>query len=289
MKTNKTVVILSILVGLAAGIAAITGLFWQDAGRPYNFTSLHGQTVPMYGSGLYQFDSSLRAPIYRGTDAVTLLVFLPLLVYAILTYQSGALRGRFLLAGALAPFLYNSISLAFGAAYNTLFLLYIVYFTLSVYAFIMACTQVDLNGLLEKLAPRAPRTGMAILLFISGLSVFVWLIDIIGSLAQGQAPSGLQTYTTDVTAVIDVGLICPTAYLTGILLLRRQPLGYLLASIMLMLNAVIGAVVIGQTIFQVIAGIILPPGQMIGFVGSFVVTGAFATWFTVRLQRSWVG
>ena len=81
----------------------------------------------------------------------------------------------FLLMSVLAFFLYNAASLAFGAAYNNLFLLYIVYFSLSLYAFILAGTQIELGGLLEQLAPRAPRSGIAILIFISGLSVFVWL------------------------------------------------------------------------------------------------------------------
>jgi hypothetical protein len=50
-----------------AACAARVGLFWQDAGQPFSFTTLRGQTVEIYGQGLYRhgttlFLSGLRLP-----------------------------------------------------------------------------------------------------------------------------------------------------------------------------------------------------------------------------------
>lgn len=285
MPPSKPLIALSTLVAFLALIASGVGLFYQDGGAPFSFTTLHGQTVQMYGSGLYRSDTYFKAPIFRGTDAAMLLVFIPLLVYAILRYRKGSLRGKLLLAGILSVFLYNAVSMAFGTAYNNLFLVYILLFSASLFAFITACSTIDLPALAARVSPGVPRRGMAILLFVSGLSVFVWLIEIIGGLVQGQAPASLASYTTDITAVLDVGIITPVAYLAGVSLLRRAPLGYLLAPIMLILNASIAVIVISQTIFQTLAGITLNPGQFIGFVGSFVITGTFALGLVIRFLR----
>lgn len=51
-------------------------------------------------------------------------VGIPMLIFAIFLYRRGSLRSGLLLTGVLACFLYNSASVAFGAAYNPLYLLY---------------------------------------------------------------------------------------------------------------------------------------------------------------------
>jgi hypothetical protein len=126
---------------------------------------------------------------------------------------------------------------------------------------------------------------MAVFVFVAGLTVFVWLIDIVGALAQGQAPAGLASYTTEVTSVLDLGIIAPTAFLTSAMLLRRAPLGYLLAAIILILLAIIGMVVVGQTVAQTLAGISLSAGEYAGKVGTFVIMSLIAIWLMVRFFR----
>jgi hypothetical protein len=51
MKTQKAVVWLSSLIVVLALVAAGIGLFWQDGGHTFLFTTLHGQTVQIYGQG----------------------------------------------------------------------------------------------------------------------------------------------------------------------------------------------------------------------------------------------
>ena len=97
-------------------------MFWQDGGSPFPFTTLRGQPAQIYGQGLYRYDSVLIATGYRVADAFTLVVAIPLLVLAVLLYRRSSLIGRLLLTGTLEYFAYNYGSLAFGAAYNNLFL-----------------------------------------------------------------------------------------------------------------------------------------------------------------------
>jgi hypothetical protein len=154
------------------------------------------------------------------------------------------------------------------------------------FALILVFTSIDIDALAARISPHLPRRGMAVFIALAGTSVFVWLIEIVGSLISGHAPESLASYTTDVTAVIDVGLITPLAWLTCVLLFRRAPLGFLLAPVLLILNASIGVIVISQTIAQALAGITLSAGQYIGFVGSFVILSLIALWFTVQYFRN---
>jgi len=64
------------------------------------------------------------------------------------------------------------------------------------------------------------------------------------------------------------------------------PLGYLLASTVLLLNLLIGIVVVAQTVSQMLMGIPLSVGQFVLFVGSFVALSLFATWLTLVFFRS---
>jgi hypothetical protein len=274
------IVILSIL---SAGV----GLFWRDGGSPYPFTSLRGQTVQIDGRGLYRNDTLFGAGSFRGTDGATLLVAVPLLVVAFVIYRRGSQRGRFLLVASLSWFLYNGASMALGAAYNSLFLAYIILFSASLFAFILVFTSIDLADLTSRFSPGAPRRGLAIFMFIAGLAPLVlWLGDVLGSLAQDKAPELLATNTTMVTYVLDLGVIVPVVFLAGVLVLRRAALGYVLALIMLVLLAVTGLAVVGQTVAQISAGIVFAPGTLIGMVGSWVILALFAIWFAARLLYS---
>lgn len=55
---------------------------------------------------------------------------------------------------------------------------------------------------------------------------------------------------------------------------------------MLVLNAIIGAVVVGQTIAMRLVGLTLSPRQLAAYVGSFVLLSIVATMLALRLFRS---
>jgi hypothetical protein len=62
----------------------------------------------------------------------------------------------------------------------------------------------------------------------------VWLgLGLLPAVMQGQPPRLLDSYTTVTTYVLDLGIITPATLLTGLLLLRRKALGYLMASSLL--------------------------------------------------------
>ncbi|HSK66099.1 MAG TPA: hypothetical protein VK888_04160 [Anaerolineales bacterium] len=286
MRISRSLTVLSLLVALFAAVYAGIGLFSTGGEGSFEFTTLHGETVEMYGQGIYRNDASFRAPIFRGTDAVTLFVCVPVLLLAIAWYRRGSLRGGLLLTSMLAYFLYNSASLGFGAAYNNILLLYIASFSLSLFALVIAIQNIDLQTLAACTSARLPRRWIAAFLFLAGLSVMVWLIDIIGALASNGVPANLGPYSTESTYLLDLGIILPTAYLAGILVLRRSPWGTLLASILITVNITIGLVVASQSIMQALDGIILKPAEYAAYVAPFVTLSLIAIGLIISIQRS---
>ncbi len=286
MRQSNALMVLSGLVLVAAVAAAAVGLFWTAGPGPFSFATLHGQSVEMYGRGLYRFDTAFKAPILRGTDAVLLFLGAPLLVVALWLYRRGSLRGGLLLAGVLLCFLYNGASLILGAAYNALYLDYLVYFSASLYAFVLALTAIDLPALQSRILPHMPQLALAVFIMIAGLSPCVWLISVISAVLNGQpAPDNLAGYTTDVTTAIDVGLITPACFLAGVLLLRRRPMGYVLTAVLLTLLTLIGVVVVGQTLVQLADGVRLTLGEMAAYAAPFVTLGLLAIGFLIALLR----
>lgn len=287
MKTSNTLTALCWLVALLALIYAGAGLFWQDNGSPFPFTTLHGQAVQINGQGVYHFDTVFGAAGNRGTDATTLFVALPLFVTAILLYQRGSRKGALLLVGVLSYFLYNAVTMAFGVAYNQLVFVYIAAFSTSLFTFILTCTKLDLPTLPALALPGMPHRGIAAFLCFTGIATaLIWLSDMLPAMAQGKAPAVLASYTTVFTYTFDLAVITPATVMAGVLLLKRKPLGYLLSPVLMILCTLVGAAVIGQTIFQLNAGISFSPGQFIGLIGSWVVMGIIAIVLTTAFFKN---
>ena len=100
----------------------------------------------------------------------------------------------------------------------------------------------------------------------------------------GDAP-GIASYTTEVTYVFDLGIIVPLSILAGVLLLRRAPLGYLIAATLQIVLVIVGILVTSQTLFQAQAGIDLPLGVFIGKAGSFMLLSLIASGLLVNFLR----
>jgi hypothetical protein len=287
MKTSTPLLWLSLLIVVLALVAASAGLFWQGGSGSFTFTTLRREQVAIYGQGLYQYDTPIVALGFKMADAVTLGLAIPLLVLALVFYRHGSLRGGILLAGVLAYFLYNYSSLALGAAYNNLFLVYVAVMALSLFAFVIALGAFDPAALMTHFLPTLPQRGIGLYLIVSGvILLLIWLVlSIIPALLQGEAPPEVWSYTTVVTFVIDLGIIAPALIVAGTLLLRGEPFGYLLSAVLLVFTVVLGINLTAGGIAQMLTGVITM-GQFIGMSASFMVLTLFALGYTVALLRS---
>jgi hypothetical protein len=70
-------------------------------------------------------------------------------------------------------------------------------------------------------------------------------------------------YTSAVTEALDLGIVVPIAVIASIQLLRKQPLGSVLALIMLVINVCIGVLLIAQGVAQLVSGVPLTAGEIV--------------------------
>lgn len=283
MKNASVLIILCCVVIVLGIIVSSMGLFSAGDGQPYEFQTLRGERISIYGKGLYRYDSSFKAPIFRGTDAVLLFFGIPFFIFSLIQAIRGSLRGKLILSGSLAIFLYASISMAFGAAYNPLFLLYILEFSASLFALIILISSFDIPSLSASINERLPFKRIAFFLFFAALSPLVWLMSHVNVLLNGGVPDGLATYTTDITTALDIGVILPTVVLAGVLMLKRKPFGIVLSALLLILLIQIGLIVAGQTLMQILDGIKLTAGEIVSFVAPFITLSIISVWMTVSL------
>jgi hypothetical protein len=89
-RQSAAVPVLAAATGVAAGAAALLGLF--KTAHPVSFTTVRGDAVDLFGAGVYRYDSVFSGAGNRGTDVVTLLIALPLLVASVLGCRRGSLR-----------------------------------------------------------------------------------------------------------------------------------------------------------------------------------------------------
>lgn len=279
---SKILSFLTCLTLLGSALAAYVGLFsTQPVLAETEFSTVYSETIRLYGSGLYHYDWDFRAAIFKGTDAVTLFVIVPLGLLTLLWYQRRPFIAGLVLTGLLAMLFYNAASLAFGVHYNKLFLLYLSYFSLSFFAFFLSMQRayaqlVSLRrtpeGMLEIVLPHK-RLIIGFLLF-SSLSPLVWLVEHIQvALSQG-IPESVAHYTTEITTVLDAGLIFPTIVLAAYWLWRSKAQGYLLTTMLLTLLVCIGLVVVGQSVMQWREGMRLTGYQAVLFVSPFILLSA---------------
>ena len=282
-KVSSIPIVLSILIATLAIIVAGLGVFWQGERQESEFLTLRGETVTIQGHGLYQYETVSIAAQAIAQDVVTLLIGIPLLVISMILFKKGSLQGKLLLSGTLAYFLYTYASFAFGAAYNILFLAYVSLFSLSLFAFIFALMEIDIPTLPKHFSSGLPRRTIAIFLFIVGsFLLLAWLGRIVPALLANQPPLGLESYTTLIIQALDLGLVMPIAFLSGILLLKKSAWGYLLSSIVLIKGVTLALAVSAMAVNMILAGVQVSIGELIMFPSIAIISGGM----TVVLLRN---
>ena len=287
MKQQSALTWLVPIIAVLALFAAGIGLFYPNEGSTFSFTAVRGETVQIWGQGWYRYDTPIGALSFKAGDLITLFLAIPALVVSFVLYRRGSLRGGLVLTGALSYFLYTYISLGFGATYNNLFLVYVLIFSASLFGLILALTSFDAESLPAHFTETLPRRGIGIFLVVSGIILsLIWIVlSIAPALLQSKAPPEAYFYTTFMTGIVDIGIVAPALLVAGVLILRRAPIGYLLASTMLVFTCILGPSLMAGGILQIIEEVITV-GQAMAFTVPFVILALIALGLTVRLFRS---
>lgn len=252
------------LIAMLALVVALAGL-WPGDGTPYPLTTFRGEQVTINARGLYYWDTVSTAAQMQANDLVTLVLGLPLLAVAFWLARRGSLRGRLLLTGTFGFFLYTYMSMCFGTAYNQLFLVYVALFGLSLYAFILSLMSFDLATLPARFSARLPRRGIAgVFGFTAAFLALAWLGRVAATFAPGSIPV-LENTTSMFIQAMDLALIGPLCVLAAVLLLRRSPWGYLLASVAVLKFVTMGLAVSLMALNQARVGVPISPVELVVF------------------------
>jgi hypothetical protein len=269
-------------------IITVTGLCSFQTEQSYSITNQYGHEVKIFGSGIYKYDSYNKAPVFIGSDAVMLILVVPLLVISLISeIKKRTVKSKLFLTAMLGVVLYYAGSVSFGVTYNSYQLVYIALFSSSFFAFILSIRNIDLAGLRASQNQSLPTKGVTVFLVASGIALFVaWLPDILGALAAGTTLPLIEVYTTEITYVIDMGIVSPLMFVCLYLLKKKNGLGEVLLAVILMLCTVIGVMLPVQTVFQILAGIETPIPMLITKVAIFVVLALFAFFFNAKLYKN---
>lgn len=274
--------ILVLMAATGAAVACLLALFGSGDREPVSVVSVHGETVELYGIGVYANDSLMVASGNLGVDLVTLVVGVPLLLSFAAMYRRGSWRGAVLLSAMLGYFAYLYASRTLSVMVNDLFLLYVLVFSTAFFALFMLVSS--LVAAAPVVRERLPRNSFAtVCLATAGLTFALWMESPVTALLASSPPSGIEHYSTLVTHGLDLAFVVPLLAASGVAVLRGRVAGYLIGVPLLGLVAMLAPSLTAMTLSQMNAGVVITPPELAAYVIGFVLLGLAASWALAKL------
>jgi hypothetical protein len=191
---------ISLLIAALMAIASVAGLLYQTI--------------------IYPTDELLQS--FVPNDVVNLLLGLPILLGSTYLARRGKLVGLLLWPGALFYVFYTYVVYVLSMPLNLPFLLHLALVTSSAYAMIGLVAGIDGSAVQHRLAGAVPeRAGGGVLAGL-GILIFARVVSVlVGALISRSpvAPVELALHVSDF-------MLAPAWIIGGVLLWRREPLGY---------------------------------------------------------------
>ena len=280
MKQRKTITILVFCIAAIATVATTMGILSNQGPEQYEYESIRGENVTIYGKGIYQHMSAEVAIQGIAQDYITLSIGIPLLLLSLYFAGNGSLKWRFVLAGTLGYFLVTYLFYLVMAMYNQLFLSYAFLMGASFFALALTILSFDLSKLHATFNEKTPVKFVGVFLIFNAFSIaFLWLSIVLPPLFEGSLyPKEVEHYTTLIVQGIDLGLLLPLAVVSGALLIRKKISGYLLGPVyivflsLLMTALVAKIVIMGMNGYSIIPVIfIIPTFTIISIICSILL------------------
>lgn len=256
MKSKTIIPLLVFLIVALAALATTTGIFSSDGPGPYAYQSIRGETVTIYGKGVYKDMSAEVAPQGIAQDCVTLCIGIPLLLISLWMTKKGSRKGQYLLAGTLGYFLVTYLFYTVMGMYNQLFLVYVALMGASFYGFILTLQSFEVKGIDAAFKPAIPTTATGGFLIFNAVAIgLLWLSIVVPPLLNGTIiPVQVEHYTTLIVQGLDLGILLPGAFICGVLWIKKRPLGYLLTPIYFIFLSVLMTALTAKVIAMAVLG-----------------------------------
>ena len=246
-----------------------TTTLWLWLTLPLAVLLIIATVAGVFNSNTYAKDADYFATQGIAQDFISLFVTVPVLIVSFIYALRGSKRARLVWLGMLGYTLYSYILYAFFVNFNSLFLVYSATLALSLYAFIGAITTTDQKAYMEAVLaarkdPARFKRRIAIVLFvIAALFYMMWLSEVIPALLEGYTPQSIldNGLPTNPVHVLDLSFLLPGLIITGILILKNKPLGFVLAPTFFAYGAMLGLAILAMIILEAKAGypIEIPP------------------------------
>lgn len=233
--------------------------------------------------GAYPAPDGVRSTLpetLRGQDVVTLLAAVAL-VWGAVRARAGSLAGHIVWLAVTLYVAYTYLMYVV-APYNDALLLYIAAIGLATYGLLNGLFRLDADAVAVAFA-EVPRRGVAVFLFVVGtLFATLWLFDIL-SVWPGGVPESLIVYDIPSTVhVLDLAIVLPLLFLTGVLLLRGHPMAPILAAIALVKMLTLGSALLAMNAFMAASTGTLDPAEPALWT---VVIAAALAWLVLGARR----
>lgn len=285
MKQKTLITTLVILIAILSGLAAATGIFSSGGEGEYTYTSIRGESVVIYGKGIYGHMSADVAIQGIAQDVVTLFIAIPVLIIALISSLRGYRRSRYLLAGTAMYFLVTYLFYMAMGMYNRLFLVYAALIGLSFFTLFLVLYQEGGSSIRERFSQRAPaKFAGGFLVFNATAIALLWLSVVVPPLLDGSVyPDSLDHYTTLIVQGYDLGLLLPVALVSGILLMRRRNLGYLSGTTYLVFLSLLMTALTAKLIAMAMNGVSVVPAIFI--IPLFAIAAILCSILMIRSIR----
>lgn len=277
MKNKKTIILLGFIIAILSAVAAATGIFHKEGSGNYEYLSIRNETVTIYGQGLYRHMSADVAIQGIAQDYITLFIAIPMLLVALLLLRKETLKRIFLLAGVLNYFFVTYLFYMNMAMYNALFIVYILLTSSTFFAFALTLIGINIKSLPHHFNAHTPVKYIGgFLIFLSSSIALLWLKTVLNPLFDGTIiPRATEHYTTLTVQGFDLSIFLPIAFLSGVLLIKKNPFGYFMGTITLVFLCFMMTALVAKIIAMANAGISVVP--VVFIIPAFLVLTVFST------------
>ena len=164
-------------------------------------------------------------------DAVNLAIVAPLIVLLGFRARAGSVRAYVCWLGCVAFTTYNYAIYTFSIHFGPLFLPWVAVLGLSFYALVGSLVTVDASAVKSRFFATRSTLAAYTLITIASLFTLLWLSEIVPDLLAGSPSRSAADWKvpTNPVHVLDLALFLPAVLTSGVMLLRRNAMGYVTA------------------------------------------------------------
>lgn len=282
MKNSKIISVLVMCIAILSAVASAVGIFYTRGTGSYQYQSIRNETIRIYGKGLYHHMSADVAIQGIAQDYITLFVAIPLLLYSLPKSRKGTLKARLLLTGVLNYFFLTYLFYMNMAMYNAFFIIYVFLVSVSFFAFALTLIDCNVETLPLKFSVATPVKSIGgFLMFLAVSIALLWLQVIIPPLIDGTIiPKSVEHYTSLTVQGFDLSIFLPIAFLSGLLLIKRNAYGFLMAPVTLVLLSILMTALVAKIIAMALVGVNVIPAVFI--IPVFMVLAITCAWILIK-------